>query len=344
MRAAALAWGAVIRARNAAYNRGWLKTYDANGSTSSRSLGVLPVISVGNITTGGTGKTPLVAWLCNYLAGHGVRCAILTRGYKTRPGQVTDEPALLGKACPQATVVVNHDRVAAAKKAIEQYRAEALVLDDGFQHRRLRRDIDIVAVDATCPFGYGRMLPAGLLREPVRELKRAKAVVITRFDQATEERVSELEQTIRRYAPQAVIAKAVHKHTHAVTFGNKTLAIDELRRRHVFAFCGIGNPTAFYDCLQASGIRLTGTRTFDDHWRYTDNEMKGLFREAALSGADVMLCTQKDWVKSALLSPETRPMLAYMAMELEFVQGLKELQAVIDACVTKNVKKTGTSV
>jgi tetraacyldisaccharide 4'-kinase len=333
-------WQAVIRLRNAGYDRGWLRSYTAAGantpSPASRvlplvkgeSLNKVPVISVGNITTGGTGKTPLVAWLCNMLSARGVRCAILTRGYRTRPGQVSDEPALLSKAC-KVPVVVDSDRVAGARKAIAQHGAQALICDDGFQHRRLRRDMDIVAIDATCPFGYGRMLPAGLLREPVSSLARADAVVITRFDQADDAQVRRLEQDIRRVAPGIPIAKAVHKHTHAVTAGKKQLSLDELRAKKVFAFCGIGNPKAFYDCLRQHGIALTGTRTFDDHHPYTDSDIKSLYREASAGGAEVLLCTQKDWVKSALLAPEKTPAAAYMAMELEFVEGLDELQEAI---------------
>lgn len=341
-------WGAVIRARNAGYDRGWLRSYNADPlpgmelSIAGQPHGV-PVISIGNVTTGGTGKTPLVAWLCNYLHGRGVKCAILTRGYKTKAGQVTDEPALLGKACPAAAVVVNHDRVAGARKAVAEHKAAALILDDGYQHRRLRRDLDIVAVDATCPFGYGRMLPSGLLREPVSGLARASAVVITRYDQADERQVARLVEEIRRYAPKAIIAKAVHRHTHAVAIGNKRLTLDELRSKRVFAFCGIGNPKAFYDCLAAERIRLTGTRTFDDHHHYTDWEMKALYREAAISGADVLLCTQKDWVKSALLAPETKPMLAYMAMDLEFAEGLDELCGLVDGTI-KRAQESGACI
>ncbi len=353
-----LSWGfeAVICLRNAGYDRGWLRSYAADGAKPSSPLGIdpckggelntakqslsvapdeinscnrVPVISVGNITTGGTGKTPLVVWLCGYLSGRGVRCAILTRGYRTKPGQVSDEPALLGKAC-KAPVVVDHDRVAGARKAIEQHGAGALILDDGFQHRRLKRDMDIVAIDATCPFGYGRMLPAGLLREPVSSLARADAVVITRFDQADDAQIKRLEEAIRRVAPGVPIAKAVHKHTHAVTAGNATLSLDELRAKKVFAFCGIGNPKAFYDCLRQHGMTLTGTRTFDDHHPYTDGDMKSLYNEASADGAEVLLCTQKDWVKSALLAPARTPAAAYMAMELEFVEGLDELQKEIE--------------
>lgn len=356
-------WQAVIRLRNAGYDRGWLKSYAATGrlernklvgmahptgtaidatpSPAARvlplakgeSINRVPVISVGNITTGGTGKTPLVVWLCGYLSGRGAKCAILTRGYRTKPGQVSDEPALLSKAC-KAPVVVDHDRVAGARKAIELHGAQALILDDGFQHRRLKRDMDIVAIDATCPFGYGRMLPAGLLREPVSSLARASAVVITRFDQADDEQVQRLEQEIRRLAPEIPIAKAVHRHTHAVTAGSKRLSLDELRARKVFAFCGIGNPKAFYDCLRQYGMTLTGTRTFDDHHPYTDGDMKSLYKEASACGAEVLLCTQKDWVKSALLAPEKTPAAAYMAMELEFVEGLDELQKAIEVVLS----------
>lgn len=351
-------WQAVICLRNTGYDRGWLRSYAADGNVGKtalagtahpttsadatpspaapglplekgESLNRVPVFSVGNITTGGTGKTPLVVWLCNALSGRGVKCAILTRGYRTKPGQMSDEPALLGKAC-KAPVVVDHDRVAGARKAIAQHGARALILDDGFQHRRLKRDMDIVAIDATCPFGYGRMLPAGLLREPVSSLARADAVLITRFDQAEDEQMRRLEQTIRTYAPGIPIAKAVHRHTHAVMTGSRRLSLDELRAKKVFAFCGIGNPKAFYDCLRQHGMTLTGTRTFDDHHPYTDSDMKSLYQQASAGGAEILLCTQKDWVKSALLAPEKTPAAAYMAMELEFVEGLDNLQEAIE--------------
>jgi tetraacyldisaccharide 4'-kinase len=193
-------YSAVVRLRNRLYTNGWLKAYKVGA----------PVLCVGNLTTGGTGKTPLVVWLCRYLGDKQLRCAILTRGYKTRPGEISDEPALLSARCPGAAVVVNPDRVAGAAKAIRDHRAQVLVMDDGFQHRRLARDLDIIALDATQPFGYGRLLPAGLLREPVAGLRRAHAVVLTRCDQAPAEALERLEAGIRRVNPQLVVARSVH--------------------------------------------------------------------------------------------------------------------------------------
>ena len=156
----------IIVIRTFLYSAGWLKIHRVN----------VPVISVGNITTGGTGKTPFVIWVYRHIVENSkikkrnILCGILTRGYKT-----ADEPKLLEQSCPEAKIIVNPDRIAGAKEAITKYSPNIFILDDGFQHRRIGRDLDIVTIDATCPFGYGRMLPAGLLREPVSSLKRADA-------------------------------------------------------------------------------------------------------------------------------------------------------------------------
>ena len=175
---AAIVYWLVIGVRNFLYSKGWLKTISVNAI----------VFSVGNITVGGTGKTPLVIWLCRFLAQKDFSCAILTRGYKAafsiqrsniRVQDYKDELAMLAENCPQAKIVVNSDRVAGAIRAINEFEARILIMDDGFQHRRLARDLDIVMIDATQPFGYGRLLPAGLLREPISSLKRADVVVIT---------------------------------------------------------------------------------------------------------------------------------------------------------------------
>lgn len=319
--AVAQVYGLVMRGRNLLYALRVLR---------SRTAGV-PVISVGNITTGGTGKTPLVIWLCSYLRNKGLHCSILTRGYKSQPDQITDEPALLARACLDTDVIVNPNRVAGAQKAVSVHHAQALVLDDGFQHRRLKRDLDIVAVDATCPFGYGRVLPAGLLREPKRGLSRADAVIITRFDQVDEEQMQQLEQEIQKISPSIPIAKAAHKHTGAVTFQNEKLDLEELRSKKIFAFCGIGNPNAFFRCLEQNDLSLTDTQIFDDHHAYTQEEMRAIFERARSCGAEMILCTQKDWVKSALLSPEEEGLVfAYLAMELDFLEGLDKITSLID--------------
>jgi len=334
LRAVAMVYGLVMRLRNLLFHIGILR---------SRGVSV-PVISVGNITTGGTGKTPLVIWLCHYLQNKGVHCSILTRGYKTQPDQITDEPALLARACPGTDVIVNPNRVAGAKKAIDSHQAQALVLDDGFQHRKLKRDLDIVAVDATCPFGYERVLPAGFLREPKSGLSRADAVIITRFDQAGPEQIQQLEREIQTMAPGIPVAKAVHQHTGAVTYQNKVLDWDALRSKRVFAFCGIGNPNAFFRCLEQNGLSLAETRTFNDHHQYTQDEMIQIFEQANACGADTILCTQKDWVKSALLAPEKEDVVfAYLAMELDFLEGLDKITALIDNLLCKQSEENGKS-
>jgi tetraacyldisaccharide 4'-kinase len=329
-----LSWvyGLVMRVRNLLYSIGILP---------ARSVSV-PVISIGNITTGGTGKTPLVIWLCNYLRSKGLHSSILTRGYQTAPDQITDEPALLARACPDTDVIVNPNRIRGAEKAITVHQAQALVLDDGFQHRRLKRDLDIVAIDATCPFGYGRILPAGFLREPKSGLSRAHAVIITRFDQADTEQLTQLEEDIQAINPRVPIAKAAHKHTHAVTYQNEVIDLAELHSKKIFAFCGIGNPSAFFRCLEESGLSLTDTRIFNDHHAYTQEEMKQIFEQARSCEAEMILCTQKDWVKSALLSPDSEEVVfAYLAMELDFLEGLDKIIPLIDDLFSDLSNKNG---
>jgi len=331
LRPAGILYGLGMRIRNLMYDLGIL---------SSCSVEV-PVISIGNITTGGTGKTPLVIWMCNYLHQKGIRCAILTRGYKTQPEQISDEPALLTKACPGTAVVVNADRISGARKAIEQHQAQVLVLDDGFQHRKLKRDLDIVAIDATCPFGYNRVLPAGLLREPKSGLKRASAAVITRFDQADEAQIGRIEQEIHRYAPGIPIAKAAHRHTHAATYSNAAIELDQLRGKPVLAFCGIGNPNAFFDRLRRNGIDTVETIAFNDHHLYTTQDLKQIFSRADACGAEAIVCTQKDWVKSALLAPDRKDRIfAYLVMELEFWDGLDTIIGLVDNLPIGNLNQT----
>lgn len=330
---ASIPYGLAIRLRNGLYDAKVLK------SVAARAV----VISIGNITTGGTGKTPLVIWLCRYLEAKGIRCAVLTRGYKTEQGCLSDEPALLAKACPKTAVIVDSNRLAGAEKAIA-HGAKVLVLDDGFQHRRLKRDLNILTLDATCPFGYNRVLPGGLLREPVSGVRRASLIVITRYDQVNPTAMQQLQERLTRLAPNVPIVKATHRHTHAVTFGAQQLPLESLRDKQVFAFCGIGNPEAFFDHLSQNQITVVGTRIFNDHHPYTPDDIKAILKEAHTCGANMILCTQKDWVKTALLNPE-RPdiTLAYLAMELEFVEGVEKLKSQVDHLLETIQNTNGTA-
>jgi len=322
LRGVSLLYAPVIAIRNRLYDKGLLKSRTA----------AVPVVCIGNITAGGTGKTPLVIWLCSCLQQKNLHPAILTRGYKTKPGEMTDEPALLAKACGGVPVIVDSDRVRGAQKAVTGQSTQILVLDDGFQHRRLARDLDIIAIDATCPFGYGKVLPAGLLRENPRALKRASAAIITRSDQVDVDSLRDIELQIHKYAPNLPIAKTVHRHTHAVTFQNRRIALDELKDKPAFAFCGIGNPHAFFSSVKRTGFQIVGTETFDDHHAYTPEDMTRIYETADKRGAEVILCTQKDWVKCALAAPSQQEKFtfAYLAMELDFVEGFDKISRLLD--------------
>ena len=326
LRAISVPYRLAVALRNGAYDLRLARTCSAD----------VPVISVGNITTGGTGKTPLVVWLCKLLGEKSLKCAVLTRGYKSAKGLVSDEPAILARACPGAKVLVNADRVAATGRAVNEFAAQVLVMDDGFQHRRLGRDLDIVAIDATRPFGYDRLLPAGLLREPKKAIRRADAVVITHYDQSTATDIELLEKQIRRIKPDIVIAKAIHRHRCARGMGNMVYDLDELSQKRIFAFCGIGNPEAFLNRLKEHGMNVVGSRVYNDHHHYTESDFAEIRQQALSLGAEMILTTEMDWVKTALGAGKfTDILFAYLAVELEFVEGRDKIEGLIDGVLNK---------
>jgi len=311
-------YSGVVLLRNFLYSKGWLKTYRANAT----------VISIGNITTGGTGKTPLVIWLYNQITQN-YSCAILTRGYKTTKNYI-DEPAVLAESCPEARVIVNPDRVAGAAEAVEKFAAKLLVMDDGFQHRRLGRDLDIVAIDATRPFGYGKLLPAGLLREPVTALKRADVVVITRCDQVAESQLSQTEKKLLLINPNMIIAKSMHAAVCAKSTDNKEIALDQLKNKKIFAFCGIGNPAAFLNTIEELGTNLVGSKVYNDHHHYTQDDITHISEKAGYLNADLILTTHKDWTKITPLMPIKKDILfACLVVALAFLAGEEKLKGLI---------------
>jgi len=335
---ASLGYGLAVRIRNALYCSGWLR---------ARRAGV-PVISVGNLTAGGTGKTPLVVWLAGLLQDKDLRVAILTRGYKaTRVAHARhqaamgtahptdDEPAELASMCPEVPVIINPDRVAGAAEAVGSHAAQVLLLDDGFQHRRLARDLDIVTIDATLPFGYGKLLPAGLLREPVSGLRRAHAVVLTRSDQVGEEELLRIEKHLRQVNKELLICRAVHAPVAVRMPGENHLDLPQLRGKKVFGFCGIGNPTAFFETLERLGCTLVGSRSFNDHHRYSDECLSQIHEQATERQADLLLTTQKDWTKIAhLTQPRQKPPIACVIVRLQLVSRATDLTALIERTVS----------
>jgi tetraacyldisaccharide 4'-kinase len=303
-------YGAATRARLLLYRRGLLHIAQL----------AVPVISVGNITTGGTGKTPLVEFIARALAHKGRKVCVLTRGYRReRPGRrvvvsdgqtilanenrAGDEPRLLAEALQgTAAVISDADRCAAGEWAIKNLGSEVFILDDGFQHLRLARNLNIIAIDATRPWGRGHLLPWGRLREPVSELSRADCVVITRADQL--DSVSALCKEIEKL----VTDKPVFTSRMTVR-GLKSLkeefSEDQGRLNHpantiaqpVAAFCGIGNPASFLTQLKGAGYDPVSTTVLPDHYKYAANDISNIVKKAKNAGAESLITTAKDAVK-----------------------------------------------
>ena len=330
----------IIELRNLLYDKQVLKIHHHE----------VTVISIGNITLGGTGKTPLVVWLCNFLNQKNLSCAVLTRGYKTHtqkratsdeiPDTMTDEPAVLSESCPQAKVIVNPDRLAGAAKAIDKFGAKVLVMDDGFQHRRLARDLDIVTIDATQPFGYEKIFPAGLLREPLNSLRRADAVVITRSNQISESELGMIENKLRAINPDMLIAQSIHATVNIKSTDDIETSIEQLKGRKIYAFCGIGNPNAFINTIKALGPEIAGSKFYNDHHRYTDACLADIYEQARLAEADMILTTQKDWTKIKRLKLDKKDIqLAYLAIEIKFLAGEDKLRCLIKDTLAGRIPK-----
>lgn len=258
-----------------------------------------PVISVGNITCGGTGKTPVVEMVARDVIALGLRPAILSRGYGAPgEGQANDELQVLAANLPTVELLQGADRIATGRKAVEGG-AEVILLDDGFQHMRLARDLDIVLIDALDPLGGGRVLPAGALREPLSTLARAGLLAITRADQVDPRYLGTLSTYLRLRFPRVPQARIVTAPVGWRRLSGETEAVDALRGARALAFCGIGNPETFRRALLGLGVEVVELVCFRDHHRYTTAEIEALKEEAAARGVAAVVLTQKDAVKIA---------------------------------------------
>jgi tetraacyldisaccharide 4'-kinase len=289
----------------------------------------VPVISVGNLTVGGTGKTPCVEYTARLLRGHDLRVAILSRGYGAEAGR-NDEAMVLEENLPDVPHYQGRDRVALARTAVEESESEVLVLDDGLQHRRLSRDLDIVLIDATDPWGGGYLLPRGGLREPRTSLRRAGFVMLTRCDAVDEDTLGRIVSEVQRVAPGRPVAKTIHAPLELVN-GERSEKVEALTGRPVGAFCGIGNPEAFRQTLVGLKAEVQEFRAFPDHHPYRREDVDDLRRWAAALPADAAVATtQKDWVKLRVTEFGRRPLWA-VRVGLQFVDG----QDVFDRAVLK---------
>lgn len=284
---ASVPYGWATRWRNNAFDRGLRETRRAPA----------PVISVGNLTLGGTGKTPCVEYVAGFFRDCGRRVAILSRGYGSNRG-ANDEALLLDWNLPGVPHLQGRDRVALATQAIQELGSEVLVLDDGFQHRRLGRDLDLVLVDATDPWGHGYLFPRGLLRESPQGLRRAHTIVLTRTDQVCSKERGRLREAIARIAPDVPLVETRHQPCFLVNADRASAPLETLRRRRVAAFCGIGNPEAFRRTLAALSADVQSFRVFPDHHRYTQADEDDLSAWAVkLPREGFLVTTQKDLVK-----------------------------------------------
>jgi tetraacyldisaccharide 4'-kinase len=286
-----------------------------------------PVIAIGNLTLGGTGKTPMVEWVARYLRGQSLRVTVLSRGYKGHSG-LNDEGLLLDQNLPDVPHLQDRDRVRLARIAIDELDAQVLLLDDGFQHRRLARDLDIVLLDALCPFGLNRMFPRGLLREPLHALRRAHAIVLTRADLVAPETRMAIQEGALRAAGPKVWAECAHSPRDLVDFQANPHNLAELQGRAVVAFCGIGNPEAFRLTLENLGVPPRAFRVFPDHHAYSRADVEELARFTIAANADLALTTQKDLVKLRVASLGGIPLMA-LRVGLNFSQGAEELESLL---------------
>lgn len=287
LRGASWLYGLGVRLRNATFDLGLRRIHRLP----------VPVIAVGNLTTGGTGKTPVVVTLAEQVRARGLVPAILTRGYRRSGGGVgqSDEVKLLERSLPGIDVVVDPDRVAGGRRAIENG-AQILILDDGFQHRRLARDQDLVLIDAREPFGGEALLPRGLLREPPTGLRRAHGVIVTRADRVSQE--------IRQLRRESIVALAQrdlpivfekHAPSELVEFASqRVLALTELRSRRVIAFSGIGDPDTLRETLENCGARVVGSLDFGDHHEFESGDLEAIESLATQHSDALVVTTEKD--------------------------------------------------
>jgi len=324
---ASLLYRAVVAAHRGVYALGLKRT---------RRLPV-PVISIGNISTGGTGKTPVAEWVARWLHEQGRRPAILSRGYgaKVSPGDevLNDEAAILRENLPVVLHLCSADRATAGRRAIAEHGADVLVLDDGFQHRRLHRDLDIVLVDALAPPHRDYLLPCGILREPLFAIRKAHVVIVTRSDLATPSELAEVCRVLRAViAPEVPLILAAHRPVALELMGRgETPAA--LRGRPVFVFCGIGNPEGFRRTLLQLGADVRDMVVLPDHCTYGDRQLRELERLASGCGASLAVTTQKDAVK--VRQRWQGPPLGVLRVALEIRQGRDALEAALMAVIQR---------
>lgn len=326
-------YGSVVRVRAALYQRGWLP---------QRRL-PCRVVSIGNLTVGGTGKTPVVIALANMLRTQGKRVAVLSRGYRRRrgmaqllisdgrtiladPAEAGDEPSLIAQRCPGVVVAVGADRFRLGRWVLRRFPVDYVLLDDGFQHLGLYRDVDLLLVDASAPNDLAALVPAGRLREPLGAAARASAVLLTRTDSGS---LSVLER----------LATATGKPLSPILVGFRSEAlisvctgavqpVDTLSGKATIVFSGIANASSFRRMVVGHGAKLCDELVFPDHHAYTERDLDRIRSRAADCGAEIIVTTEKDAVKVAPLAGADERFWA-LRLQTDILEGRERLERLL---------------
>ena len=334
------AYHAVVTLRNTAYDRGWARQVR------------LPcrVVSVGNLTVGGTGKTACVELIARKLAALGTRVAILSRGYAGRRAEywlrssggrlevdgrtqvsdgLADEPQMLAAHLEGVPILVGRRRDRSGRRALAEFGAETLVLDDGFQHRRMARDCDIVLVHARMPLGGWALLPRGPMREPMAALRRAHVVMVTKADEAFET-VGALVERLRSFNPEATLVTAMHEPTRVVDgISGERHAPKRLEGARLGLVSSIGDPDGFESTVRRLHAGVAWHRMFPDHHRYQPEDWEAVHAQVRRQALDAVLTTEKDWVRLRPLATRQPPPVPVWILDvaMRVMSGEGELDA-----------------
>jgi tetraacyldisaccharide 4'-kinase len=275
----------------------------------------VPVISVGNVTMGGTGKTPVVAYISRLLQDSGYRVGILSRGYKRNShGYVVvsdgetvlvdaerggDEPVMLAQNLPGAVVAVDEQRYRGGMFLVKKYNPDVIILDDGFQHRWVHRELDIVLINASRREQMRAFPPVGRLRESLSALRRADIIIITKY--TDDEDLLKTESFVQRYTDGPVLGSKIEASSYIDVINNSVRPIETICGKKAFLFSGIAETENFRKTAEVSGVEICGTRWFRDHYMFKREDIDGLLQEAKENGADIFLTTEKDAVRLSAL-------------------------------------------
>lgn len=302
----------------------------------------LPIISIGNITVGGTGKTPIVEYLLKYLLTKNIKVAVVSRGYKREsrgliivsdgkivnpdPYVCGDEPLQIARKFPQAIVLVSENKYKAAKLAKDTFNVDLVILDDGFQHRKLSRNLDVVILNASKSFLDRLLLPSGFAREPIHSLNRADFILFSNGD---------IDKKVIKNFEDKLHAKFTYKVTGLKNvFENNILHLEELKSKRCYAFCGIGKPESFYQTLKETGIFIQKFKTFRDHHFYNEADINNIISESKENKSDIIITTEKDAIKLSKFRNKFKDIaLYYLIIEVKFIENEEKFLNKIDELI-----------